>query len=1021
MARNYTEQEREEAIGKIVRTSIDRLYGALGNRRTDVVFGQVQDAAAGVFITQPNAPYYVVDLANAILAEYVEEALNVLVDLEDTVRATDRRVSPVSSISSLANARGALGSLSSAAAARTTSLTRIQDVPAYKRFEQSTARFLADHGKNIRSGGNVVQTPEEARSRLAGLVSGIEEQYNDILRRVEILAGAIADYDALNLPAALSNSVIANSRDVISERFDQLDALNERDRLEILRDVVLDILTARAAVAGFGSLSPTVLFLYFTGQGGVFADEDHPAIAAALPADNYGPYVILDNTELNFLVDGTTAITVNLPGSYVAEVDSFIQEDYEVTVAETDTFVIRATGESDVTVALSPNATVSAQEIADDINTALGGAHPVEAAPYSPQLYLQGEPVQLTSIVGSECDMLRLAGDWSTLATEPALDDWVYIEDPDVPDNTAWYVVTALNLPTEIRLTHTTGVPLESLTGSAVADINQGGRAVRLTFRDSDREPSVDGEWSISLPVTDLDVSEDTKELYRNTLYNLGLVPDVSISSTKTPAQSIVDFVNDNPAIAPLGTARIQASREFNATFYTGTARTEPTDALLVVLATSYSGLTVAPLGGTSASFTGLDTAGVSVGDYIAIRTAVDNDVTNWGEITTVGVGSVEASMNVAVVAESDVVVEIGSDFSTGPFPSQLIVANDPVDPNDGTYEVVGVGGILGSGPPFELTLARPLILQTTLGYQPRELSVQYGQYRVVFSSTSTLLDSALEVLDTSSGGSILWGVLPSKDVGATVWFQLPSAATGVESYDMLEFKDTNAEAVSFSRTIENVEGNLLELTEPLFVDMSPYTTTQNAQAPSARIRKKRKDNYNIYQASLEQWLGLPASNARKYFGDLRKLLNPIIVNSNPTLSSVQAAVQQVQALTSHLTVLTAYLAAYEAPLIEQVDRIIETYQQQGADRAVDTLLEARFSDFFGLSQAQASYNGNLRLALREVNRDDLPLTKQGRNPGGTLLASYEEPNYEYDITDSEDTELPDPTQEVYEFSNSAF
>jgi hypothetical protein len=1018
MARNYTEQEREEAIGKIVRTSIDRLYGALGNRRTDLVFGQVQDAAAGVFITEPNAPYYVVKLANTLLVEQVDGAVEILLDLEDTVRATDRRVSPVSSISSLANARSALGALSSASEIRSTSLSNIKDVPAYKRFEQSTARFLKDYGKNIRSGGNIVQTPEAARMRLAGLLTSLENLYLDILRRVQILENAIADYDSLNLPAALSSSVIANSRDVIGQRFDELDALNERDRLEVLREVVLDVLTARSAVAGFGSLSPTVLFLYFEGQGGVFADAGHPATPATLPADIYGPYTILNDTELNLLVDGVTPITVNLPESYVSQVDSFIQENYAVT-GTSEEFVIRATGETDVLVSLTIGAGRTAAQVAGDINTDLGGAHVVEALPYSPQLYLQAEPIQLTGSAGISTNIQRVAGNWSGVNIQ--VNDWVFVEDSGTPANDGWYKVTGVGgLPASFAVDKETGAPADSLTPIGL-EFNRGGRAVRLTFKAAYQLQAIEESWSIALPVNPLLVSDAIKAEYRGALFNLGFVPDVDVSCQKMPAQNIVDFINNNPAIAPAGTPRIVASRAFTATFFEGTARTEPTDALKAVLYNLKLSGTVVPTIGNNATFTLPSTDNILVGDYVAIRAATSTTmVGNWGQVTAVGPGSIDCLMQSPVVADT-VSIEVGGDYSAGPFPSHLVVANSPTDPNDGIYEVLGVGGVDGSGPPFELTLARQFIVHTTTGYQPRELQVRYGQYRVVLSSTSTLLNSSIEVLASSSGGLVLWYGLPESDVGDTVWFQLPTTATGVEPEDMLEFKDTNAEAISFSRTIFNTEGKLLELTESLPVTTPLYPTSQNIPSPSARIRKKRKDNYNIYRDALDGWLKLPLSNSDKYFADLRKLLNPIIVNPNPTVTAVQSAVLKVQALQQHLTAVASYLAAYEAPLVETVDRIIETYQQQGADRAVDTLLEARFADFFGLSQAGASYNGNLREAMRDVSREDLPLTKQNRNPGGYVMASYEEPNYEYDTTDSEGQELPDPTQESYEYNDSAF
>ena len=71
----FTQTELDEAISKIIRTSIRREYGELGNRRSDLTFSDTVDAAAGVFITKPNAAFYVVKLAAGGLIEAIAAAL----------------------------------------------------------------------------------------------------------------------------------------------------------------------------------------------------------------------------------------------------------------------------------------------------------------------------------------------------------------------------------------------------------------------------------------------------------------------------------------------------------------------------------------------------------------------------------------------------------------------------------------------------------------------------------------------------------------------------------------------------------------------------------------------------------------------------------------------------------------------------------------------------------------------------------------------------------------------------------
>lgn len=51
----YTSEELNAAIDNIVRTSIRFEYDSLGTRKVGTSFNDLQDAAAGVFVSFPNA------------------------------------------------------------------------------------------------------------------------------------------------------------------------------------------------------------------------------------------------------------------------------------------------------------------------------------------------------------------------------------------------------------------------------------------------------------------------------------------------------------------------------------------------------------------------------------------------------------------------------------------------------------------------------------------------------------------------------------------------------------------------------------------------------------------------------------------------------------------------------------------------------------------------------------------------------------------------------------------------------
>lgn len=1042
MPKNYTTEEKQAAIDKLVRTSVRREYGSLGNRKTNLTFGDVQDAAAGVFILYPNAPYYVVRLARDIELERVETTETTLEDLIDTVRSTGRRSRPVEKISSLANARSALGALSTATAARDTSLAQLEDVPAYKRFEQSTSRFLEDEGKSIRSGTDVVQTNKEARSRMAGLVSDLMEQYDDVLERAQYLSVAIQDFDSLQLGARLSNTVISNARGVLSDRFDQLDGLDPEDRLEVLRDVVLDVLAARSTVKGFGALRETETFVYFSGLGQPYADATHPAVPATLLTDIGEPYTVLDDTTLDITVDGAVSFSIDVPTSYLGVVEGFIVEPYDIKNSpageENNKLYVSVPGYSTLVAALSTGATQSAEDVANDINSAVV-LQPIVAEPYGPQLYLRGEPVDIVEILMTSArNFERYSGDWTGIDIQ--VGDFFEVTQGN-PANVGWWGVTDISgLPARFRAAKSFGSPVEELGGTAVIDLNRGGRAVRIRFLDSFRQTAVDNRMSIGVPVRATSTS-DVEDIVERTQATLGFAYDATYQCEGTRAAAVVQFINDNPIIAPSGNAVLEATTELSSIFWSGQLRSDPLDGTKVVLSklndlvgtvtnTSYL---PGPVGTITLESLSDDptVSGVQAGDILVIRglisatpTLKTDQVGLFGTVDSVSGTQVVVTLSFpGTLAElgDQWTMEFGPDLSSEKLPLTMVV--DEGEVNQGTYAAGFLGGVDESGPPFELGLERILIQYSELGSQPHFFNGQVGRQHVRLTSQNTLLASALTVGSTPAA-SLFWNTLPQNDIADTQWFELPSVPTQVEAGDWLELNDTGAATPTYKLEVFDTEGpnpSLLQLNTTVLSSLGSWNLEQDAQRPWGRIRKRKRENYDVMQEQVESWLRLPASSSERYFAGLRRLLNPLIVNRNPTASAIQDAVDYLYALQQHLAAFTGYLDVYESPLAPQVDVLLDTYRQHGSERAVDILLEARFSDFFGLDQDEVSYSGDLQKSLRDVNVEDLPQKRYERGVSAELIDSYEEPDFEFDFSDTEgDYEDVSPVGEAYEYGDSA-
>jgi hypothetical protein len=99
---------------------------------------------------------------------------------------------------------------------------------------------------------------------------------------------------------------------------------------------------------------------------------------------------------------------------------------------------------------------------------------------------------------------------------------------------------------------------------------------------------------------------------------------------------------------------------------------------------------------------------------------------------------------------------------------------------------------------------------------------------------------------------------------------------------------------------------------------------------------------------------------------------------------------------------LEAHLANFTVKTVQEIETLIRSLTEKGADRAVNLLLEGQFTTFFGLSLDQVSYAGNLMSTLKSTARQDLPVRKTNRKDNNTsrLIASTATPDFEFDSSD---------------------
>ncbi len=1006
----YSQAELDQAIEQVVRTSVRFEYDPLGVRKTGTTFNDVQDAAAGVFISNPNAAYWVVRLGADRLLELVKAEEEQLGSFITTVRAVGRNVSPVRKLSFLANARTALDALATATGQRASAFLDLEDVPAYNRFNLNTQKFLDAEGVKATYQGDVVETPQQARQLLAGLAKDLRATHDELIRRVGAIQASIPDYNTLNLSERLSRDIMQNAHDVLAARFEELEAQDPEARLQSIRAAVLDVLTARAVVKGFGALAPQTLFLLLEGTGGPFASASLPATPAELQSSLVGPYRLFDGQDkLTLVLEGVDTLELQLPQSFVPFLQVPARGPFEVTTPANQ-FKISLTSWPDVNVTVTPvsPATVDPWDLVDLINAAVTTQPLTAHLDFIPIKTTQSVDVDVTGSPNDADFILPVAvGTWASLGV--VVGDRVLVKDPTSSmDDDLFEVVsfpTAQTASTNIvragALTDELGKTVQLGTDKAViwtVEVDQASATAAL-----------DNRW-----VLRVDNVED------ETLQRIGMYPGSEVRARKTTAQAIEQFLNINAATQVNGVARLEALSTF-VEASSSKGRTVPDDPNTLVLY-AFRGTGNITAGGLTATFVLPDLDGELVpGSLLVLReTSVAADMGKVGTVATVVGTTVTATFSSSVSTATGVLVE------GGPNPSGLVDQTLRISEGslqDGDYIIDAVDGL-------DLSVGSVVAITNDLGGLPFFFEdVSVGSFRLDLKSTSTTLTSSVEVVTgTDDASGEFFTAVPTEAVGTTTYFQLPETPKNLEAGDQIEVHNTSVASPDLVRVVKQLlEGNVVELETAVSVVQPAVTFTKEQPIPFGRIRKRVVQTFDEFAERLATWLeNNTSTKVLHYFRELDAFLNTLVVNTNPTPGQINNAVFHLQQLLGTLTVagatstganplnsLESMINDYEAAIVPAAENLIASYEQKGADRAKQILLEGRFSDFFGLDRDEVSHAGYVQKLIKDVSREDLPIRKNARHDRDGVafdnqLASWDDTDFEYKPEDLEPNDLID-------------
>lgn len=1060
------------SVEKLVLSSISRPIDTLGTRRVDITFDNVQEAAAGVFLLNAAAPFYVAFLGAQSLLGLIQTETQTIDALFAAIAATGRQVFPITDLTPLNNASAALFNLNAAVGQRSQSFSTIQNIPAYQQFLANLNQFLNTAGSNIKSNGALVQTPQEAVAAIPGLVSTLQASHAQIAQLVTTLAGAIDDYNSVNLPSLAVSGVISRASQIIQQHAQNLAGLSATARLGALSPIVLDLLTSQAVVQKYGTFLASTVLYALTGTGNPYSDAMRPANGGSVTGNIHGPFAIIPNTNvLDLRYDAIVSARVSESVDSIAQVSGYKAQFNRATgsfitagVIVGDVIYVNG-GTNDGTRWMITSVTANAVQALGSVIPLADGSTPVEIWPVA------GESIPLAlsyvaSIVGAArepfdivsgvSDILRLNinGTFILLTFTPGAQTAAALSasiNAQLASASLDTVAVASPFLSPVRFDGLVNVTTVGSTGTFTLQVgqldglgvligdlieilsgpNEGLVVVVTSFPGSPITylQGVDGtlvpatgvriqvgaagmklQINLVSPAAALAGAQTLSVASDNLSAGAALVLGFPTGATFTSRQTrAADLVTDLNSKMTKGTA----SRVLMPVTSAALGRSKPGNVSAVVLY-RFSGQGDVVASPSTVAVTvaagGLLVAGAQVGDILALRTGAHPDSV-W-TITMLTDTTLTATGSITTTSATGLSIEIGPALSS-PAGRLFQITSGP---NVGDYAVTGNLAV-----PFDLLLSNSLPVYQAGLNQPIFFSASLSFETIQISSKNTT--TASRVTMNGFATAILSSVVPLAGGGTTKWFQLPSTPVDLSTEDFLDIYQSNYQTPSDSFGILTIDtsSNVIQLDHA--IDSTISWVFGDQPPPFARLRSGQVYNYTVLQTQLKTWAAL-AVNQPSFFIDFNRFLNPLLVNGNPTVVQVNDTTNRLLALATVLDIadataanaptsstLEAILDSYVVPSVPAVDTLLQSFSEKGSDRAVDLLTQGQFSTFFGLTLDGASYSGDMQQQMRAIAQQDLPVRKVDRNDASSSrqVAEVQDTDYEYATSDIDDVQIDPP------------
>lgn len=215
-------------------------------------------------------------------------------------------------------------------------------------------------------------------------------------------------------------------------------------------------------------------------------------------------------------------------------------------------------------------------------------------------------------------------------------------------------------------------------------------------------------------------------------------------------------------------------------------------------------------------------------------------------------------------------------------------------------------------------------------------------------------------------------------------------------------------------RITEISDSKQLEVDPPLDVDDGPAAL--NFQILSAAAVA-----YETFIADALSWENEKDTSTSPNYrvfstssAELDRVMNPLLTNKNPSVFQIEDATNTTRDFKSLLEDLVVVLESFFVNQVGRVDAALKMLIERGLDRAYDTLLDGKISDFFGFDKDDASRAAFMLKSMRKVVQNDLNQSKLDEDVDdithGALVVSTDA---DLDFSDADQDERFEPLGEI--------